>query len=207
MKSLDTERMSLREEVSKYPGLVILCMTPSPYLSYRSKPRDLVIFNTTAADTSHALLCALLVHSLRLSAPTTMEMRKPTAESLFFAFPDTFSTDKSQSSQRLLEWIDTFFNWFPCLLMVATLAKGGWQKTRSQEKYPFSILIYSPSFDCSSRSPLNHKNLSNYQVATCCPLNITLTQKAEASRADTPGLVQLHPSLTFLCVGSLLLSQ
>lgn len=31
----------------------------------------------------------------------------------------------------LLDWIDTFFNWFPCLLMVETPANGGWQKTRS----------------------------------------------------------------------------
>lgn len=65
------------------------------------------------------------------------------------------------------------------------------------------MLIYNTVFDHSSRSLLNDKNPSNYQVATCCPLNIALTQKAESSPADISGLVQLHPNLIFLCVGSL----
>lgn len=65
------------------------------------------------------------------------------------------------------------------------------------------MLIYNTVFDHSSRSLLNDKNPSNYQVATCCPLNIALTQKAESSPADIWGLVQLHPNLIFLCVGSL----
>jgi hypothetical protein len=97
--------MSLKEQINEQvaQASISLYMTARSYLSYRSKPWGLLIFNTTAQT-------ELMISSLRSSCSPSEAVstyhhgdEKPHSRISFcFAFPATFSTDKSQSSQRYL---------------------------------------------------------------------------------------------------------